>query len=79
MTALTQIPGPSYLPALGGNPAIHVFNLRGGYKTGPLDVSLFVNNVFNSHPLLGGFTVDKLVTYSTLRPRTVGLTANYAF
>jgi iron complex outermembrane recepter protein len=76
---ITQIPGPSYLPALGGNPAIHVFNLRGGYKTGPLDVSLFVNNVFNSHPLLGGFTVDKLVTYSTLRPRTVGLTANYAF
>jgi iron complex outermembrane recepter protein len=76
---ITQIQGPSYLPELGGNPAIHVFNLRGGYKTGPLDVSLFVNNVFNSHPLLGGFTVDKLVTYSTLRPRTVGLTANYAF
>jgi hypothetical protein len=42
-------------------------------------VSLFVNNVFDSHPLLGGFTVDKLITYSTLRPRTVGLTANYAF
>jgi iron complex outermembrane receptor protein len=76
---ITQIPGPSYLPELGGNPATHVFNLRGGYKTGPLDVSLFVNNVFDSHPLLGGFTVDKLITYSTLRPRTVGLTANYAF
>jgi iron complex outermembrane recepter protein len=76
---ITQIPGPSYLPELGGNPATHVFNLRSGYKTGPLDVSLFVNNVFDSHPLLGGFTVDKLITYSTLRPRTVGLTANYAF
>lgn len=76
---ITQIPGPSYLPQLGGSPATHMVNLRAGYKKGPVDLSVFVNNLFDSHPYLGDFTVGKLITYSTFRPRTVGLTANYAF
>lgn len=76
---ITQIPGPSYFPQLGGNPATHMVNMRAGYETGSVDVSVFVNNLFDAHPLLGGFTVGRLITYSTFRPRTVGLTANYAF
>jgi iron complex outermembrane receptor protein len=76
---ITQIPGPSYAPLLVGNPATSLVNLRAVYKHGPVDVALFVNNVANNHPLLGAFTNGELVSYSTFRPRTVGVSANYAF
>ncbi len=76
---ITQNPGPSYAPLLVGNPVTSLVNLRGGWKHGPLDISLFVNNVANSHPLLGAFTNGQLVSYSTFRPRTVGISGNYAF
>ena len=80
---ITQIPSsPSYYPLITANPPIHITNLRGGYTWGKLDVSLFVDNVFNSHPLLDSFqftAASNLVTNTTLRPRTAGIAANWEF
>jgi iron complex outermembrane recepter protein len=79
----TQIPtGPAYFPQLAADPATHLFNLRFGYNRYKVDVSLYVDNVFNSHPLLGKFlwsSSSTLVAYDTFRPRTIGLTANVGF
>jgi hypothetical protein len=47
-----------------------------------LDVSLFVNNVFNSHTVLAQSAAAGpvlLLQQSTLRPRTYGLTAMYRY
>jgi iron complex outermembrane recepter protein len=82
---ITQIPGsPDYLPLATSSPATSLFNLRGGYTVGNLDTSLFLNNVFNSHPLLN--PVENLtdsskyeMTYTTFRPRTIGVSVNYSF
>jgi iron complex outermembrane receptor protein len=59
-------------------------NGRLGMRRGPFDVSLFCNNLFNSHPLMdlahgGGGNPRYLWTADTLRPRTVGLTATYRY
>jgi len=54
---------------------------RLGITVGGLDVSVFANNVLNSHPLLGRFhalAFDDRLQASTLRPRTVGLTLSLA-
>jgi iron complex outermembrane recepter protein len=79
----TEIPtGPAYFPQLTADPATHLFNARLGYVRSSLDVSLYVNNVFDAHPLLGKFlwsSSSSLVAYDTFRPRTIGLTANYSF
>jgi iron complex outermembrane recepter protein len=80
---ITQIPGSlSYYPLLPADQPIHLTNARVGYTKGPLDVAFFVDNVFNSHPLLGAYQdtpTENLITYSTLRPRTIGLSANLQF
>jgi iron complex outermembrane recepter protein len=80
---ITQIPPPgSYFPGIVADPPTHLFNARLGGTTGKLDVSLFVNNVFNSHPLLAKYQysyLSDLYIYRTLRPRTAGLSVNYAF
>jgi iron complex outermembrane recepter protein len=79
----TQIPtGPAYFPQLTADPATHLFNARLGYIRNKVDVSLYVDNVSNAHPLLGKFlwsSSSTLVAYDTFRPRTVGVTANVAF
>lgn len=79
----TQIPdGPAYFPQLAADPATSLFNARLGYIRDKLDISLYVNNVFDAHPLLGKFlwsTSSTLIAYDTFRPRTVGLTANLQF
>jgi len=79
----TQIPtGPAYFPQLTSDPATHLFNARLGYIRNSVDVSLYVNNVFDSHPLLGKFlwsSSSTLVAYDTFRPRTIGVTANVGF
>jgi outer membrane receptor protein involved in Fe transport len=67
---------PAYLPLAVATPATHLFNARLGVLSGRLDVSLFVNNLFNSHPLLAAqqfSPTSSLLTYSSFRPRTVGL------
>ncbi len=72
---------PNYTPQYVPDPATNLFNARLGWSKDKLDLSLFCNNVFNSHPLLDSYgqaTAEK-ITYGTFRPRTVGVTANYAF
>jgi iron complex outermembrane recepter protein len=80
---LTQITGSSnYFPTIPPNPPTHLTNARVVYKRGKLEVSGFVNNVFNSHPLLGAYQDspnESLTTFSTFRPRTVGLSFNRDF
>jgi outer membrane receptor protein involved in Fe transport len=79
----TQIPaGPAYFPELAADPATHLVNARLGYLRNKVDISLYVNNVFNAQPLLGKFlwsSSSTLIAYDTFRPRTVGLTANVGF
>lgn len=78
---ITQVPtSPSYFPAEVPDPATHLVNARLGYTRGKMDIDLFVNNMFNSHPLLNAYQdtpTSNLVTYSTFRPRTVGVSFNY--
>jgi iron complex outermembrane recepter protein len=79
----TQIPtGPAYFPELAADPPTHLFSARLGYSRNKVDVSLYVDNLLNSHPLLGKFlwsSSSTLVAYDTFRPRTIGVTANVGF
>jgi iron complex outermembrane receptor protein len=72
----------SYLPSLVPDPPIHLFNARLVIANEKLEGTLFLQNVFNSHPLLG-MTQDtpttNLINYRTLRPRTVGLSVDMNF
>jgi outer membrane receptor protein involved in Fe transport len=54
---------------------------RFGVRRGPLDVSLFVNNLLNSDDVVGklNFAPSQRLLIQTFRPRTWGLTANYNF
>ncbi len=64
------------------DPPTHLYNARVGYKRKQMDVSLFVNNLLNSTPALSkyqGYSISDLITYTTFRPRTLGLTATYDF
>jgi outer membrane receptor protein involved in Fe transport len=78
-----QIPtSPQYFPQLVADPPTHLTNVRVGTTIHKMDVTLFVNNVFNSHPQLSAYqwtNTSNLVTNATLRPRTVGLSANIPF
>jgi iron complex outermembrane recepter protein len=87
----SQNPGPfinelansqNYYPLAGPDPATHLYNGRVGATIHKVDVTLFVDNVFNSHPLLGKYQASPtsdLITYTTFRPRTAGLSVNYEF
>jgi iron complex outermembrane recepter protein len=73
---------PSYAPLDVPDPPTHLTNFRADYVAGPLDWGLYLNNVFNSHPLLGAYQdtpTSNLVTHSTFRPRTLGVLLNYSF
>lgn len=54
---------------------------RLGVRKGGLDVSLFVNNLFDSEAVIGklNFRPSERLLIQTFRPRTLGLTANYRF
>ena len=54
---------------------------RFGARKGPLDVSLFVNNLLDSQDVVGklNFAPSERLLIQTFRPRTWGLTANYKF
>jgi outer membrane receptor protein involved in Fe transport len=80
-------PVPGTNPANGGTdptipsrPSSTTLSLRTGIDLDTFDVSLFVNNVFNSHPRLtrartaGPPGPNSLFTNTTLRPRTIGIT-----
>jgi iron complex outermembrane receptor protein len=73
---------PYYAPLWTADPATNLLNGRIGAIKGSLEVSLFVNNLLNSHPQLDKYTdtqTSTLVDYLTFRPRTVGLNADFHF
>ena len=70
----------SYDPALLPNPATNIVKLRAGATFGDVAVTLFVDNLFNSHPQLDLTHQDSdtlLFEATALRPRTIGITATY--
>jgi outer membrane receptor protein involved in Fe transport len=79
----TTIPGtPLYNPTIPANPPYSQFNSRLGISIRDVDLSLFANNLTNQHPALNRF-IDTptlgIYTDTTLRPRTIGMAANYKF
>jgi outer membrane receptor protein involved in Fe transport len=72
----------NYYPNVQADPSYSITNARITYTRGPMDLGFFVENVFNNHPLLQMNQESNAVdfyTYSTLAPRTFGLSANYRF
>ena len=70
----------SYDPALVPEPETNVVTLRAGTTFGNLDFSVFADNLLNAHPVLDLNHQDSdtlLFEASTLRPRTIGITAIY--
>ena len=70
----------SFDPALVPEPETNVVTLRAGTTIGNFQLSVFADNLFNSHPQLDLNHQDSntlLFEASTLRPRTVGFTAIY--
>ncbi|ARR55947.1 TonB-dependent receptor [Rhizorhabdus wittichii DC-6] len=67
-------------PLLFRRPETHFFTARAGVDVGGLDVSLFVDNLFNAHPLLSrtrDIVSSTLIYGSTFRPRRIGVTLSY--
>lgn len=54
-------------------------NARVGADIGNIDLSLFVNNLFNAHPLTYATRSRYIWQGMTLRPRTMGVTASLRF
>jgi iron complex outermembrane recepter protein len=64
------------------DPATHLYNARAGYTINKLDLTLFCNNLFNNTPALSKYQANgssNLISFTTFRPRTIGLTANLSF
>ena len=83
---MTDLPQGSsaanYYPNVQADPSYAITNARFTYIRGRTDLGLYVENVFNAHPLLQmnqESTAVNFYTYSTVAPRTLGLTANYKF
>jgi iron complex outermembrane recepter protein len=70
-------------PTIPGLPIVSTLGLRAGFRWGGADVSLFAQNLLNTHPLLFSSRdttpVDPLYFGHTDRPRTIGVTATYRF
>jgi outer membrane receptor protein involved in Fe transport len=69
-------------PTIPGLPVTNNLSLRAGLKFNGFDVSMYANNVTNTHPL--EFESRDLVTENLyfgrgVRPRTLGLTATYRY
>jgi outer membrane receptor protein involved in Fe transport len=74
----TFVPANVFVP-----PQTDLLSLRLGTQwSSGLDISLFVNNVFNSRPIVAQASSPGpvlLQQYSTFRPRTYGLTGTYRY
>ncbi|HEX3675286.1 MAG TPA: TonB-dependent receptor [Rhizomicrobium sp.] len=69
-----------YDMALQPEPEINNLTLRAGMTFGDTDISVFADNVLDAHPELDLNHQDsntELFEASTLRPRTIGITATY--
>jgi len=72
----------NYDPTLLDNPATNLLNLRIGLLFRGLDLSVFADNLLNSHPQLGyshATVVSPVYNATTFRPLTAGLTGVYRF
>jgi outer membrane receptor protein involved in Fe transport len=80
-TGAMLVGAPSYDPLLQPDAAYAVVNSRLGVRIAGVDVSLFVNNLFDANPLLGLqhslFFDPQEFKASALRPRTYGITLTY--
>jgi iron complex outermembrane recepter protein len=69
---------PAALPA----PETQLVNLRAGTRVGQFDISAFVNNLFNSRPLLTRYSEvigNSVHRDFTFRPLTAGLTGTFRY
>jgi iron complex outermembrane receptor protein len=69
-------------PGLVPQPETNIVNLRAGTTIDRFSVSIFAENLLNSHPQLNLSHQDSgtlLYEATTLRPRTVGITAVYRY
>jgi len=67
-------------PTYTGLPETKNLSLRAGLRFGGFDVSLFGQNLTNSHPIMShtrDTNTSELFYDHTIRPRTVGITAAY--
>lgn len=70
-----------YDGAIPGDPATHFVGIRAGVRTSTVNLSVFVDNVFNELPnyLSRQFRSSDLFYGSTVRPRTAGITVTSNF
>jgi outer membrane receptor protein involved in Fe transport len=71
-----------YDPALVANPETHEVSLRAGVSLARWDIALYANNLLNAHPLLNLTHQDAdtlLYERTTLRPRTIGVSASLKY
>jgi iron complex outermembrane recepter protein len=69
-------------PTLPGLPKITLLNVRAGLRWSGIDVSLFGQNLTNTHPLLfesRDTTASPLYFARSTRPRTIGVTLSYRY
>ena len=77
----------NYQPLLLLDPAVKQVNVRLGTELGPVDVSIFADNLFDASPLLGlsqprdpnQIGSASIWTAGTIRPRTFGVTLAMRF
>jgi outer membrane receptor protein involved in Fe transport len=85
LNALTVEEDPNtanFDPFLVNNPATNLVSLRAGVTLDRLDLALFANNIFNSHPQLNLQHQDSTTTLfeaETFRPLTVGVSVNFRY
>ncbi len=75
---------PNYYPLEAPDPPTHLYNTRVGYTMGKLDVTAYINNILNNTPNLSKYQANdsplfNLISYTTFRPRTLGVSLNYSF
>ena len=69
-------------PGLVRNPPTHQVSLRAGVSLGEWDFQIYANNLLNAHPQLDLNHQDAATTLyeaTTLRPRTIGVSANVKY
>jgi outer membrane receptor protein involved in Fe transport len=72
----------SYDPALSAEPEIDELQMRAGTTFGNTAVAIFADNLLNAHPQLNYSHQDSdtlLFEATTVRPRTIGITATYKY
>lgn len=79
---ITQNTVLNYYALAVPDPATHLYNARAGYTINKLDLTFFIDNIANNTPALSKYQANSssnLISYTTFRPRTIGLTANFSF